>query len=103
MLRDNFTFRSWLLFQLLKLEKRQEWLSVPCNLWLHFDDFRIANKFVNSLVSVNDCAERGIKFISYFQDSCYDPKEREQLAQLVEEHRSTISIHDLTKNTMQIL
>ena len=96
-------FRSWLLFHLLKLEKRQEWLSVPCNLWIHFEDFRIANEFVNTLISVNDCEERGIKLISDFQDCCYDPQERELLLQLVEERRSSVSIHDFNKESMLFL
>lgn len=71
--------------------------------WLHFDDFGIANEFVNSLVSVNDCVERDITLIWDIQESCFDSKEREQLARLAKENMSTISIHDLTKNTMQLL
>ena len=49
----------------------------------------------------NDCAERGIKLISDFQDCCFDRNERETLAQLVKDHRSTIWIHKFNKEGMK--
>ena len=95
--------RSWLLFHLLKLNKRQEWMLVPCNLWILFEDYRVAKEFVDSLITVNDCAERGIKLIGDYKDSCFDKKERESLAQLVEQHRSNFSISNMSKEAMKTL
>lgn len=91
------------MFHLLQLHNRQEWMLVPSNLWILFEDFRVAKEFVDSLITVNDCAERGIKLIGDYRDSCYDRKERESLAQLVEQHRSRFSISNVTKETMQKL
>lgn len=95
--------RSWLLFHLLKLNKRQEWMLVPCNLWILFEDFRVAKEFVDSLITVDDCAERGIKLIGDYKDSCFDIKERESLAQLVEQHRFNFSISNMSKEAMETL
>jgi hypothetical protein len=38
------------------------------------------------------------KLITNFHDSCFDKK---KLVQLVKEHRSTILVQDLTKNTIK--
>jgi hypothetical protein len=94
---------SWLLFYLLKLNKRQEWMLVPCNSWIHFEDFQVAKEFVDSLITANNCAERGIKLIGDYKDSCFDIKERESLAQLVEQHRSNFSISNISKEAMEII
>lgn len=94
--------RSWLLFHLLKLNKSQEWMLVPCNLWILFEDYRVATEFVGSLITVNDCAERGIKLIGDYKDSCFDRKKRESLAQLVEHHRSNFSNSNMSKEAMEM-
>ncbi|KZR96894.1 Uncharacterized protein APZ42_008519, partial [Daphnia magna] len=69
-LSDLLGERSWLMFHLLQLHNRQEWMLVPSNLWILFEDFRVAKEFVDFLITVNDCAERGIKLIGDYRDSC---------------------------------
>jgi predicted transcriptional regulator len=76
-------------------------MLVPCNLLIHFEDFRVAKEFVDSLITANNCAERGIKLIGDYKDSCFDIKERESLAQLVE-HRSNFSISNISKEAIEM-
>jgi hypothetical protein len=79
--------KSWLLFNLLKLEGKQEWLNIPSEHWHNFEDFKKAKHFVDSFLCTNDSAERGIKLITDYKDSCFGIEEREYLAQVVEKHR----------------
>ena len=79
------------LFQRLKedfdKEGKQEWLNIPSEHWHNFEDFKKAKHFVNSFLCTNDSAERGIKLITDYKDSCFGIEEREYLAQVVEKHR----------------
>ena len=96
-----FTFRSWLLFHLLKLKDKQQWLSVPSEFWPNFDDFNTAHNFVNNLQCINDSAERGIKLIGDFNSRSKDPEEREFLAQVVENHRKQFPGTSYNSNVIQ--
>jgi hypothetical protein len=93
--------KSWLLFYLLKLDDKQEWLNIPCELWHNFAHYNIANDFVQSLICVNDCAERGIKLIQELKDVTTDPEEREYLAQTVEDHRQRFNDRNMSKTNIQ--
>ena len=42
---------------------------------------------MDSFLCTNDSAERGIKLITDYKDSCFGIEEREYLAQVVEKHR----------------
>ncbi|KZS10538.1 Cc8K15.2-like protein [Daphnia magna] len=79
--------KSWLLFNLLKLEGKQEWLNILSEHWHNFKDFKKAKHFAVSFLCVNDSAERGIKLITDYKDSCFGIEEREYLAQIVIKHR----------------
>ncbi len=89
--------RSWFLFDKLNLKENQEWLSIPAKYWDGFSGYKIAKYFVESLLTVNDPAERGIKLISELKDCCRDPAEQELLAQVIEDHRKTFPSNILTK------
>ena len=93
-------FQSWLIFHQLKLHGKQEWLNVPPAYWNTFEDFNIAKSFVSSLVTVNDPAERGIKLITDFKESCKDQENREYLAQVVKHHRQLCPSKNLTKDVI---
>lgn len=89
------------MFDLLKLDGKNEWLKCPPEVWSHFEAFDTANDFVKQLLVVNDIAERGIKVIGDFMHSTKSDKELECLAQTVEFHRSRFSGTNTRKESLQ--
>ena len=61
--------KSWLLFHVMRLHSSQtDWLQLPPKYWERMTDYREIRDFVRQLEVVNDCAERGVRFISDFKD-----------------------------------
>ena len=84
------TPNSWLVFQLLGLEDKQDWLQTPCSMWNLFADYNKLEDFASNLPVVNDLAERGVAMISQFVNNVEDEEGRQALLQLVEYHRSLV-------------
>ncbi|KAI9553762.1 hypothetical protein GHT06_019020 [Daphnia sinensis] len=81
--------RSWLLFDLFKLtDEKVDWMKAPAHCWNDMAGYRNAEKIVRSLEVVNDCAERAIKLVSEFKDSCVNINDQNFLFQVVEEYRN---------------
>lgn len=70
-------------------------------MWLNFDAYIKAEKFVKNLLVVNDVAERGIKLIGDFMHNCKNEEDLDSLAQLVEFHRGQFTGRDLSKSLLQ--
>ena len=83
------TVRSYLLFNLLKLEDLT-WLEAPVESWSSFPSFIRARDFIDQLQVVNDGAERGIKLMQELIDRTHDETELQHLAQCVSHHRKLI-------------
>ena len=89
---------SHYIFDVLGFDKT--WLDQPVANWRDYEGYLEAEKFVNSLLVVNDAAERGIKLISeYINKLTKDPDERQDLIQVVQYHRSVVG--DDKKSSIQ--
>jgi hypothetical protein len=88
-LPDLVTVRSYLLFNLLKIEDLS-WLDAPVALWPCFPTYVKARDFIHQLLTVNDGAERGIKLMQELIDKTNDEEELQYLAQCVTQHRKAI-------------
>lgn len=86
--------RSWLLFNLLKLDNSQlDWLQVPVKYWDKMESYKKIEKFVVNLEVVNDCAERDVKLITDFKDMVEDKDQLQCIFQVVEDHRQRVSFN----------
>ena len=81
---------SYLLFHILNVQFN--WLNKEPINWEEDEEFNKANKFVRTVKTVNDCAERGVKFITdYATILTKDEKTRDFLLQGVESNRKKYS------------
>ena len=86
------------MFDVLGFDKT--WLDQPVANWRDYEGYLEAEKFVKSLLVVNDAAEHGIKLISeYINKLTKDPDERQDLIQVVQYHRSVVG--DDKKSSIQ--
>ena len=81
---------SWLIFNLLGLDGKQEWLQTSCSMWHLFADFLKLREFSTNLSVTNDVAERGIRMISDFLNATNDETQRQALLQTVEHYREIV-------------
>ena len=82
-----------------RLDFKKDWLREPVIEWKNRPDFQEMERFVKTLLVTNDAAERGVKLISdYSQILTKDSDERQQLLQVVEDHRKTYP--DCNKTTL---
>ena len=88
-LPDLVTVRSYVLFNLLKIEDLS-WLDAPVALWPCFPTYVKVRDFIHQLMTVNDGAERGIKLMQELIDKTKDEEELQYLAQCVTQHRKAI-------------
>ena len=64
------------------------WLWLPIDEWKNNESYKEMEIFVKNILITNDAAERGIKMISDYANSLTkDNQDRENLLQLVEQHR----------------
>ena len=90
--------KSWLLFDLLGLTGKQDWLQTPQEMWVMFTEYRKLKEYVLNVSVVNDLAERGMHLITEFASKCQNKEEREALLQVVEQHRKQFP--DFSKKTL---
>ena len=94
--------RSWLMFSLLNMtEDELAWLKLDVSLWSTDAGFMRFSDFVKGLNVVNDPAERSIKLIQEFINTCQDEELRQDLMLAVAEDRKVNKVA-LKKDLAQI-
>ena len=91
---------SWLLFDILQLSGKQDWLKISPSLSDQFEEFQKLKEFVLNLPVCNDVAERGVALISGFINSVESEGQREALLQVVEYHRNLVK--DTNKSSLKL-
>lgn len=76
---------SWFLFHLLKIDSK--FLTAEVELWPECASYQEAFVNLQSLIVVNDCAERGIKLSSDFQTTSKGEERYQNVLQVVERSR----------------
>ena len=85
----------YLLFHIINVE--YNWLNEEPINWEEDEEFNKANKFVRTVKTVNDCAERGVALIQGFIDSTTDEELRQDLILAVQKHREDYPVTKMTK------
>ena len=81
---------SYMLFDILHVD--YNWLKKEPKVWEEDEDYQKIKVFVRTVKTVNDCAERGVKFITdYARILTKDEKTRDWLMQGVESNRRKYS------------
>ena len=87
---------SWLLFDLLQLSG--EFMSVPCQYWSSFGEYRKLEEFCTNIPTLNDSAERGCHLITEYMNKVRSEEARQDLLQCVQFWRSLVP--DLSKESL---
>ena len=69
---------SWLLFDLLGINGKPEWLQIPSEYWAKFEDYRKIKILVSNLPFVNEGAERAIVMMKRYVDKVKDEKDKQE-------------------------
>ena len=76
------------LFIFDQLHFNKDWLKLPIAQWKDNESYNEMKRFFQCLLVTNDTAERGIKLLTDYANSITkDPKDRENMLQIVEDHR----------------
>ena len=87
---------SWLIFDLLELSG--EFMSVPCQFWSNFGEYRKLEEFCLNIPTLNDSAERGCHMITEYMNKVHSEEARQDLLQCVQFWRSIMP--DLSKESL---
>ena len=90
---------SWLLFDLLGINGKPEWLQIPSEYWDQFEDYRNMKIFVNNLPVVNDGAERAMAMMKKYKDKVKNEKDKQDLIQLIQGFRKKVT--DSSKDSLK--
>ena len=90
---------SWLLFDLLRINGKPEWLQIPSEYWDQFEEYRKMKIFVMNLPCVNDSAERSMAMMKRYIDKVKDEKDKQDLIQLIQGFRQKVT--DLSKDSLK--
>ena len=90
---------SWLLFDLLRINGKPEWLQTS-EYWDKFEDYRKMKIFVMNLPCVNDSAERSMAMMKRYVDKVKDGKDKQDLIQLIQGFRQKVT--DFAKDSLKI-
>ena len=90
------TKESFLIFHLLKIQGN--FLEKKSKYWSTDDEFVKFQTFCLNLPSLNDIAERGVKLVQDFKDSCQDETDRQNILLAAQEFRE--SLPDLSKRSL---
>ena len=91
---------SWLLFDLLGINGKPEWLQIPSEYWDKFEDYRKMKIFVMNSPFVNDGAERAMAMMKRYVDKVKDGKDKQDLIQLIQGFRQKVT--DFAKDSLKI-
>ena len=96
--------RSWSIFNMLELsEEKMDWLEQDVSSWILSEGYQEFHGFSKGLKVVNDTAERGIKLIQDFVKTTTDEKLRQDLMQVVSQHRENNTAVKMNKKTSNAL
>ena len=90
---------SWLLFDLLGINGKPEWLQIPSEYWDQFEEYRKMKIFVMNLPCVNDSAERSMAMMKRYVDKVKNEKDKQDLIQLIQGFRQKVT--DLSKDSLK--
>ena len=90
---------SWLLFDLLGINGKPEWLLIPSEYWDQFQDYRNMKIFVMNLPCVNDGAERAMAMMKKYIDKVKNEKDKQDLIQLIQGFRQKVT--DYSKDSLK--
>ena len=90
---------SWLLFDLLGINGKPEWLLIPSEYWDQFQDYRNMKLFVMNLPCVNDGAERAMAMMKKYIDKVKNEKDKQDLIQLIQGFRQKVT--DYSKDSLK--
>ena len=96
-LTDLIGPESWYVFKVSGTEADCTWLTESCVDWPKHENYRKLKVFVEGFNVTNDTAERGVKLIQEFVDSCRNEELRQDLLLTVQEHRSKFNSSNLSK------
>ena len=86
--------KSWLMFSLLDMtDDDVNWLKKDVSDWPEDQGFVKFKEFVNGLTVVNDPAERSIKLVQEFVNTCQDEELRQDLMLAVSENRKVNKVY----------
>ena len=91
---------SWLLFDLLRINGKPEWLQIPSEYWAKFEDYRKIKIFMSNLPFVNDGAERAMAMMKKYIDKVKNEKDKQDLIQLIQGFRQKVT--DFAKDSLKI-
>ena len=87
-LKDTITADSWLIFTQIEGVDHHTWLSKPSQDCPELSGYCSFKSYVSNIICVNDRAERGIKLIQDYVDSCRDEELRQDLLLVAKDFRS---------------
>ena len=98
-LKDTITADSWLIFTQIEGVDHHTWLSKPSRDWPELSGYCSFKSHVSNIICVNDRAERGIKLIQDYVDSCRDEELCQDLLLVAKDFRSKFNKNTLDKET----
>ena len=90
--------RSWLIFDLLDVDVC--WMEHSPTTWFDHPEYKRFHDLVNSIICVNDCAERNVKNVCDYADYSKDPERRDKAVMVVNHHRELVDFQHLTKEEL---
>lgn len=77
---------SWYLIDVANLQD-VDWLHAAVYDWYKYSSYQKLKQFLSHIAVVNDAAERGVKLIQDYVDSCHNEELRQDLITLVKAHK----------------
>lgn len=90
---------SWLIFELLDIYGKPEWLKIPSDHWQQFEEYRKMKEFVTNLPVINDSAERAMALIKKYVNNVKDEEDKQDLIQVIQRFRQKMD--DYSKNSLK--
>ncbi len=100
-LRDFVGPRSWLLFDLFDVDVH--WMEYAPDDWMSYPEYVRFYKLVNSIICVNDVAERNVQNVCKYAEYSQDPERRNRVVAVVNSHRELVDFSHLTKDELSKL
>ena len=94
-LRDFVGPRSWLLFDLLDIDVH--WMEFPPEDWMLYPEYVRFHKLANSIICVNDVAERNVQNVCKYAEYSKDSARNDRVVSVVNFHRELHDFSNMTK------
>ena len=93
--------RSWLIFALFDVDV--QWMQYRADQWNLHSEFKRFYELVNSIVCVNDCAERNVKNVTEHAEYSKDPERRDRVVMVTNFHKEMVDFSNMTKEQLSRL